>query len=182
MDFIIVDLSIIPPKIYLGNIGEPNAIRKEIWCLFPSNYSTGGFTDTHLRIVALRDPSSASLPRYSDNLVARYKNANAVMAMFCQTGDTISIARSSFTFAPTPDRAFIRALAAFSTNWNLSLVSRDVAQDFLQSDCLSVADQYDDSPPPTHHPPCLIVRNVVWDGCISDAPSKTLPAVTYGPH
>ena len=141
-DFEGVDLSRLPPKSYFSHDGAMGAIRKEIrrWILSP-NLNVNSQEDA-LRIVSANDPAMPRYPKYFATLVVRKQGAAIVKSRLRIRGGGISIARSSFTSAPTADRSSVRILLRYASNLKLIVGSCHATQAILHVYDTVVADTH----------------------------------------
>ena len=151
-----VDLSRIPPRIYIQNASARNAIQLGIMGLLTG---TAKEPEAPLIIVSLSDPKVKNIPRYHTTLAVRLKGNGKMKAMLCLRGDTMGVRFSSFVSAPTVERSMVRLLISMAATHQWYVIMVDVTRAFLQSQKLALIDQYIALPPS-----CIHLGNTNWNG------------------
>ena len=152
-------------------------MRKEVWGLLSNISPSDISSDPPLDIVRILDSSVVHLPRYATTLVVRQKGTGVIKSRLRLRDDKISIARRSFTSAPTADRFSVRMLLSRAANFSLAIGSCDATQAFLQSDWLKPSEQYLALPPP-----CIVLSGPQWDGEILPHPPEGFTYPTHASH
>ena len=156
-----IDLSRLPPKVYLRNDAALKATRREIYGLLTGSSSS----IAPMIIISLTDPLFLHVPRYPTTLVVRVKQTGLVKARMCLRGDRMSTTHHSFLSSSTIGRSIVKVMVSLAATFQYTIAACDITQAFLQSTTMDVADQYVALPPP-----CVILSDLKWSGLVASEP------------
>ena len=136
--FGVVDLSRMPPRVFLAVIKARASIREEIRGILAID--SAGIPLG--KLVWLNDEDVSKLPKVRTTLEVKLKANGVFKSRICLRGDTMSVIHQQFVSSPTARKEYLRLFCSIFVNIaSMIWLQVDISKAFLQSDYLHPRDK-----------------------------------------